>query len=77
MIKGIARRIDGAGRLVIPSELRKKLDMAIGDEIEIIPVDEGILLKIDNGKNRLSDFTDIELINELRKREKIANIKNI
>ena len=32
---GIVRNIDELGRLVIPKELRKKLDMPVGSAIEI------------------------------------------
>lgn len=32
---GIVRRIDDLGRLVIPTEIRKKLDIKSGDPIEI------------------------------------------
>lgn len=32
---GIVRKIDGLGRIVLPIELRKRLEIATGDDIEI------------------------------------------
>lgn len=41
---GITRTIDNVGRVVIPAEIREKLDMFIGDKVEIFAVKGGILL---------------------------------
>lgn len=42
---GIIRRIDDLGRIVIPKEIRKNLRLGEGCPMEIIPTQEGILLK--------------------------------
>ena len=41
---GITRSIDNVGRIVIPAEIREKLEMSIGDKVEIFAVKWGILL---------------------------------
>lgn len=43
--RGIIRRIDDLGRIVIPKEIRRKLKINEGDPLEIIFANEGILLK--------------------------------
>lgn len=40
MKTGIIRRIDDLGRIVIPKEIRRKLDIDIGDPLEL-SLDEG------------------------------------
>jgi len=35
-------RIDGAGRLVIPKELRNRYALTAGTEVEILPLPDGI-----------------------------------
>lgn len=42
---GIIRKIDNLGRLVLPIELRKKLDINIGDPIEIFVDGKNVILK--------------------------------
>jgi transcriptional pleiotropic regulator of transition state genes len=42
---GIVRRIDDLGRVVIPKELRRTLNIADGDPIEIFVDSERIILK--------------------------------
>ena len=42
---GIIRRVDDLGRIVLPIELRRTLDIEIKDPIEIFVDDEYILLK--------------------------------
>ena len=44
-ISGITRRIDSLGRIVIPKEVRKELDINEGDPIEILQEDKNIVLK--------------------------------
>lgn len=41
---GITRKIDQVGRIVIPSEIREKMGMSIGDKLEFFAVKDGILL---------------------------------
>ena len=42
---GIIRRIDDLGRIVIPKELRKKLKINEGDEVQIYTQDNEVILK--------------------------------
>ena len=72
MVKGIVRKLDRLGRIVIPIEIRKTLGIDPGDALEILATDEGILLKIDtNRQKRLEDYTDKELLRELELRKQI------
>lgn len=72
MVKGIVRKLDHLGRIVIPIEIRKTLGIDPGDALEILATDEGILLKIDtNRQKRLEDYTDKELLRELELRRQI------
>jgi len=72
MVKGIVRKLDHLGRIVIPIEIRKTLGIDPGDALEILATDEGILLKIDtNRQKRLEDYTDKELLRELELRKQI------
>lgn len=72
MAKGIVRKLDHLGRIVIPIEIRKTLDIEPGDSLEILATDEGIMLKPDtNRQKKLEDYTDKELLRELELRKKI------
>jgi stage V sporulation protein T len=51
----ITRRIDDLGRIVIPKELRKTMRLREGDEIEITPDGDRLVLK------KFSPFLDIKL----------------
>lgn len=42
---GIVRKVDELGRIVIPIELRNKLDIAIKDPVEIFVEGSSIILK--------------------------------
>ncbi|MCQ2385116.1 MAG: AbrB/MazE/SpoVT family DNA-binding domain-containing protein [Clostridia bacterium] len=42
---GIVRNIDEMGRLVLPKEMRKKMDIASGDEMEIYTEGDRIIIK--------------------------------
>ncbi len=42
---GIVRKVDELGRIVLPIEIRRTLDIAIKDAIEIFVDDEHIILK--------------------------------
>ena len=52
-VKGIIRRIDDLGRIVIPKEMRRKLKINEGDPLEIYIIDDGILLKPYNGAHEI------------------------
>jgi len=42
---GIVRKVDELGRIVIPIEMRRVLDIAIRDELEIFAEDNRIILQ--------------------------------
>lgn len=42
---GIVRKVDELGRIVLPIELRRTLDIAERDSLEIFAVDDTIVLK--------------------------------
>ena len=44
-VRGIVRKLDGLGRLVIPKEYRKELGIENGDEMEIFLLETGVLIK--------------------------------
>ena len=76
MIKGIIRKIDHLGRVVVPSEIRKSIGIETGDPVEMIPVKDGILLKIKNKTKRLEDCTEQELLEELEIRRQVKEYKS-
>lgn len=43
--KGIIRRIDDLGRIVIPKEICRKFKINVGEPVGIYITEEGILLK--------------------------------
>ena len=42
---GITRRVDDLGRFVLPAEIRRTLDIALGDALEIFTDGDRIILK--------------------------------
>ena len=44
-VKGIIRRFDDLGRIVIPKEIRRKFKINAGEPVGIYITEEGILLK--------------------------------
>lgn len=42
---GIVRRVDELGRIVVPIELRRNLNIEVGDPLEIFVSDEEIVLR--------------------------------
>lgn len=48
--RGIIRRFDDLGRIVIPKEIRRKFKINSGEPVEIYTTEEGILLKPYNPK---------------------------
>ena len=42
---GIVRKVDELGRIVLPIEIRRTLDIAEGDEIEIFMENDGAILQ--------------------------------
>lgn len=55
---GIIRRIDDLGRIVIPKEMRKKLHIKTGDNLEILVDGDCILLKKYSFVENISDIID-------------------
>ena len=45
MKRGVSRNIDGLGRICIPKNMRKAMDLSEGDAVSITLFAEGILLK--------------------------------
>ena len=52
-VKGIIRRFDDLGRIVIPKEIRRKFKINAGEPVEIYITEEGILLKPCNGAHEI------------------------
>ena len=52
-VKGIIRRFDDLGRIVIPKEIRRKFKINAGEPVEIYITEEGILLKPYNGAHEI------------------------
>ena len=48
---GVVRKVDELGRIVIPVELRRNMDIEVKDSLEIYTEDNCIILKKFNGKN--------------------------
>ena len=53
---GILRRIDELGRIVVPKEIRKKLKIREGDNLDIFVSDDNVILR------KYSPLKDLELI---------------
>lgn len=43
--RGIVRRVDDLGRIVIPKEMRKELGVSDGDPMEMLLIDDGVLIR--------------------------------
>lgn len=43
--KGIVRRMDSVGRVVIPSNIRERVGLNENTACEILPVEEGVLIR--------------------------------
>ena len=54
--KGVVRRVDELGRIVLPREMRKSLNIRVGSKLEIGVVDANKLL--------LSKYSDIASLKE-------------
>ena len=44
-IKSRTKQIDELGRLVVPKDIRKKLDIAAGDEVELYTEGDSVIIK--------------------------------
>lgn len=61
---GVVRKLDHLGRLVLPIELRRTLDIDTQDEIEILVDEEGICLRKYEPKCIFCEGTDVILFKE-------------
>lgn len=52
---GIVRKVDSLGRITLPKELRRLFKLNKDDEIEILAIEDGILLRIPNIEVRRID----------------------
>ena len=78
---GIVRNLDELGRVVIPKEIRRKLNIEQKDPIEIFIEGNSIVLKrYENGCIFCNNSKDLQLYKEKLKRkkclEKISQLKN-
>jgi len=68
-MKGISRKIDDLGRIVIPKEIRNNLNIHVNDELEIYIKENKIILekysKLDNIKDYITNL--IKNINNVNK----------
>ena len=69
-VKGITRKLDDLGRVVVPAELRRSLKIEKGQYVEMVLMEERLLIKANNYENnkRLEEYTEDELIKELGRR---------
>lgn len=70
-MKGISRKIDELGRIVIPKEIRNNLNINVNDELEIYVNDNKIILekysKLDNIKGFIKNLIkNIKDVNEMK-----------
>ena len=52
------KRIDKLGRIVLPIEMRKCYGIALNESVEIIPTEDGILIKKGDKKGITGDDND-------------------
>lgn len=63
-MKGVLRPVDELGRVVIPKELRRTLNLKDGvSRVEIIPTDEGLLLRNPISRNDKPLSLAVDIIN--------------
>lgn len=76
--KGIVRRIDPLGRLVIPKEIRRKLDIKENDEVEMTVEGKQVIIKKHSNSCTFCDCQDEDkLIEFMGKKVCIDCKKNI
>ena len=52
--KGIVRRMDELGRVVIPKELRRTMRLREGEEVEVTQKDDTLIIRKFSGRRNLS-----------------------
>ena len=56
--KSIKMKVFAKGQVVIPISLREKYHIQVGDQIDVVPTEEGILLKSESKGNGPKSKTD-------------------
>ena len=69
---GIIRRIDELGRVVIPREIRNRIDIREGDPFELFTDNEGVYFKKYNPGSGLVERVN-RLMQEIKDNEEIGN----
>jgi AbrB family looped-hinge helix DNA binding protein len=74
---GIIKRVDDLGRIEIPKEIRRKLQITVGDPLEIFISEEGkiVLIPYQEPNKILNDF--IDEFKELSIEDKKAIVKKL
>lgn len=72
-------RVDSRGRLVIPKRLREELRLKEGEEVLIIPQEDGILIKKASDPERVLEklLGDLTFSRELRKSAELEAFKEV
>lgn len=85
-MKGISRKIDELGRIVIPKEMRNNLNIHVNDELEIYVNDNKIILEKYSKLDNISEFINnliknIQSVNKMKilitDKEKVINTNEI
>lgn len=73
---GIVRRIDDLGRVIIPKEIRRTMNITEGDPLEIYTHEDAVCFKkYDVNGNYRSDIANI--INNLKDDNDVPNAKDL
>lgn len=56
--ESVKMKVFPKGQVVIPVSLRQRYHIDIGDRLDVVPTDDGILLKSPSKKERKSSLTD-------------------
>lgn len=64
-MKGISRKIDELGRIVVPKEIRNNLNINVNDELEIYVNDNKIILEKYSKLENIKEFI-IKLIKDIK-----------
>lgn len=64
-LRGMIRRLDNLGRILIPMEYRKELDLKKNDSIEIAILEDGILIRLPRAEAEGADNPAARRIDKL------------
>lgn len=72
-------RVDSRGRLVIPKRLREEMKLKEGEEVLIIPQEDGILIKKARDPERVLErlLGDLTFSRKLRKSAELEALKEV